>query len=32
MHAILEGAGMRPAWAGGTWIWAVEVFERVASI
>jgi 16S rRNA G966 N2-methylase RsmD len=31
MHAILEAAGMRPAWAGGTWIWAVEVFERAPS-
>jgi magnesium-protoporphyrin O-methyltransferase len=28
MAAVLEGAGMRRAWAGGTWIWAVEVFER----
>ncbi len=30
MRAVLEGAGMRPAWAGGTWIWAIEVFERQA--
>ena len=31
MTAVLEGAGMRRAWAGGTWIWAVEVFERGGS-
>jgi 2-polyprenyl-3-methyl-5-hydroxy-6-metoxy-1,4-benzoquinol methylase len=30
MSAVLEGGGMRRAWAGGTWIWAVEVFERAA--
>jgi magnesium-protoporphyrin O-methyltransferase len=30
MRAVLEGAGMRRAWAGGTWVWAVEVFERAA--
>jgi hypothetical protein len=30
MQAVLEGAGMRRTWAGGTWIWAVEVFERAA--
>jgi magnesium-protoporphyrin O-methyltransferase len=28
MRAVLEELGMRQAWAGGTWIWAVEVFER----
>ena len=28
MAAILERAGMRRSRAGGTWIWAVEVFER----
>jgi hypothetical protein len=26
---VLENAGMRQAWTGGSWIWAVEVFERV---
>lgn len=30
IHAALEAARMRRAWAGGTWIWAVEVFERNA--
>ena len=30
MRAVLEDAGMRRTWSGGTWIWAVEVFERVA--
>jgi len=30
MRAVLEGAGMRQAWAGGTWTWAVELFERAA--
>ena len=30
MKAVLEEAGMRQAWAGGTWIWAVELFERAA--
>ncbi len=29
MKAVLESAGMRSAWVGGTWIWAVELFERV---
>ena len=28
MAAVLERAGLHRAWAGGTWIWAVEVFER----
>jgi magnesium-protoporphyrin O-methyltransferase len=28
MRAVLQGGGMRQVWAGGTWIWAVEVFER----
>ncbi len=28
MRAVVEAAGMRPAWNGGTWIWAVEIFER----
>lgn len=32
MQAVLEQAGLRRAWAGGTWIWAVEVFEREASV
>ena len=31
MAAVLEGAGLQPAWAGGTWIWAVEVYERAAA-
>lgn len=30
MRAVLERVGMRRVWAGGTWIWAVEVFDRVA--
>ena len=28
MTAVLEGAGLRRSWVGGTWIWAVEIFER----
>jgi len=28
MRAVLENAGMRQTWAGGTWTWAVELFER----
>lgn len=30
MTAVLEKHGLRRRWAGGTWIWAVEVFERTA--
>jgi magnesium-protoporphyrin O-methyltransferase len=30
MAAVLHGAGLNRVWAGGTWIWAVEVFERTA--
>jgi magnesium-protoporphyrin O-methyltransferase len=30
MGAVLEATGLRRVWAGGTWIWAVEVFERPA--
>jgi methyltransferase family protein len=30
MTAILEGRGLRRRWAGGTWIWAVEMYERPA--
>ena len=30
MIAVLEQHGLRARWSGGTWIWAVEVFERVA--
>ena len=30
MTAVLEKHGLRRRWRGGTWIWAVEVFERVA--
>lgn len=29
MHALLEGAGLRRASSGGTWVWAVQVYERV---
>lgn len=29
MRAVLVAAGMRHASAGGTWIWAVDVFERM---
>ena len=32
MHALVEEAGMRRTWSGGTWIWAVDVFERAASV
>jgi len=28
MAAVLERSGMRRRWAGGTWMWAAEVFER----
>lgn len=28
MTAVLEEHGLRRRWAGGTWVWAVEVFER----
>jgi magnesium-protoporphyrin O-methyltransferase len=28
MRAVLERAGMAQSWTGGTWIWAVEIFER----
>ena len=30
MIGVLERAGLRRRWAGGTWIWAVELFERTA--
>lgn len=30
MAAVLEKHGLRRRWSGGTWIWAVEVFERAA--
>ncbi|MBI4421864.1 MAG: SAM-dependent methyltransferase, partial [Gemmatimonadetes bacterium] len=30
MAAVLEEAGLRRSWTGGTWIWAVEVFERAS--
>jgi magnesium-protoporphyrin O-methyltransferase len=30
MAAVLERNGLRRQWAGGTWIWAVELFERAA--
>jgi magnesium-protoporphyrin O-methyltransferase len=32
MAAVLERAGLRHAWAGGTWVWAVEVFERADTV
>ena len=28
MAAVLERSGFRRRWAGGTWVWAVELFER----
>ncbi len=28
MKAVLEKAGLRRVWEGGTWIWAVDLFER----
>jgi 2-polyprenyl-3-methyl-5-hydroxy-6-metoxy-1,4-benzoquinol methylase len=28
MRAVLEMQGLRQTWTGGTWLWAVEVFER----
>jgi len=28
MAAVLEKHGLRRRWAGGTWVWAVELFER----
>jgi magnesium-protoporphyrin O-methyltransferase len=28
MGAVLEQAGFRRRWTGGTWVWAVELFER----
>jgi hypothetical protein len=28
MSAVLERRGMRRRWAGGTWIWSAELFER----
>jgi len=30
MASVLESRGLRRRWAGGTWIWAVELFERAA--
>jgi magnesium-protoporphyrin O-methyltransferase len=30
MGAVLERQGLRRRWSGGTWIWAVELFERAA--
>jgi len=30
MIAVLEGRGLRRRWAGGTWIWRAELFERAA--
>ena len=28
MRAVLTSAGLVQCWTGGTWIWAVEIFER----
>jgi magnesium-protoporphyrin O-methyltransferase len=28
MRAVLERAGFRRRWMGGTWVWAVDLFER----
>jgi 2-polyprenyl-3-methyl-5-hydroxy-6-metoxy-1,4-benzoquinol methylase len=28
MAAVLEQSGFRRGWMGGTWVWAVELFER----
>ena len=30
MAAVLESRGMRRRWAGGTWVWQAELFERGA--
>jgi magnesium-protoporphyrin O-methyltransferase len=30
MTAVLEARGLRRRWAGGTWIWSAELFERTA--
>jgi methyltransferase family protein len=30
MVAVLEKRGLRRRWSGGTWIWAVEMFERAS--
>jgi magnesium-protoporphyrin O-methyltransferase len=30
MIAVLEARGLRRRWAGGTWIWRAELFERAA--
>ena len=30
MAATLEREGMRRAWSGGTFVWAMEIFERAA--
>jgi magnesium-protoporphyrin O-methyltransferase len=32
MNAVLERSGMRQVSAGGTWIWAVEAYERVGAL
>jgi hypothetical protein len=28
MESVLRDAGLQRRWSGGTWIWAVELFER----
>ena len=30
MRAEVEATGMRLGWTGGTWVWAVEIYERTA--
>src|SRR5262245_26859554 len=30
MTAVIERAGLRRRWSGGTWIWSVELFERAS--
>ena len=32
MAAVLERSGFRREWAGGSWVWAVELFERKQAI
>ena len=32
MAAVLERCGFRRLWTGGSWVWAVEVFERKEAI
>lgn len=32
MHVVLERAGFRRRWTGGSWVWAVELFERTEGL